>query len=76
MFANVPYRQLIIWSILGGWVLARTIQFFADGWKIPTPSRLRDLEPEFRQRRLREYRIVLVICIALAFLFLFHEIKS
>jgi hypothetical protein len=58
MLANWAFCNLVLIFAVGGWVLARTLQFFADGWTLRPRTDL--LDEHGRKRRRQEFLIVLL----------------
>jgi len=49
-------------SSAGAGILTFVLQFFADGWQIPTRDKLAALPPEMREQRRKQIPIVFLAC--------------
>ncbi|HEY3704005.1 MAG TPA: hypothetical protein VGL22_03035 [Terracidiphilus sp.] len=70
MLTNSAFWQLVLISVGGGWIVARVIQFFADGWSWKP---VLVANPAARKRRRLEFLVafavgagMVAICLAIA----------
>ncbi len=69
MFTSRSFLWLVSLTFAGSFVFTRLIQFFADGWQLPTKSRLASLDVAVIEKRTREM-LIMYLCIFALFVVL------